>query len=358
MQTYYGSNESVASSALPSPWLIGKKEDITFFSLPVFIALLIFGMAQHPAVTNSVFLTMIAGYGFGLGPLHQGPSWFTYFDKDNFAYYSSNRLNQLRFFVMPPCLIVIGIAATIICPLFLFGALTICHVDHLLQQTVRLARLYRQEGTFATCSPIMEGLSQYSVAAAFTMIGFFRFNFLNFATMPGAGLLTTVTCMLAFVSVVIYLTGIIGEHKKGLPLHVPALLFWTISVLAWVPAAFVTNFFNAFLLPLTIHWFQFIGFNSVLVERKAKADRSSHPESTKPAFPPAATLLTMSFTYMALFIAIDWACHSNMAVLMKVIGLGILAGLSMCHYMLDTFIWRFQDEYPKKNIVPYICSSR
>ncbi len=124
-------------------------------------------------------------------------------------------------------------------------------------------------------------------------------------------------------------------------MSVPALLFWAVFVLAWVPAAFVTNFFNAFLLPLTIHWFQFIGFNSVLVERKAEADRNSLPESTKPAFPPVAALQTICFTYMTLFIVIDLACHSNLTVIMKVIGLGVLAELAMCHYMLDTFIWRF-----------------
>lgn len=358
MQTYYNSDGRALSYAQTSPWLIGKKEDIAFFFLPVFVAIAVFFLAQNPIVTNSMFLTMVAAYGFGLGPFHQGASWFTYLDKENFAYYASNNTNRFRFFVLPPLLILTGIVATVACPQFLFGALTICHIDHLLQQSVRLSRLYRREDKYATATFSLEAASQYSVALAFSLVGFYRFDFLNFSSFPGALALTITLCVIAAVSTAAYIFGILKRHSEGLPLHVPALLFWTLSVLAWAPGAFVNNFFLAFLIPLTIHWFQFIGMNAILVERKAAAYSSSDTGSRKSVLnlSPAVTLLAVCFVYMAMFVFIDYICHAPVSIYLKGLCVGILAGLAMCHYMLDTFIWRFQDDYPKEHILPYITS--
>ncbi|MCC6979116.1 MAG: hypothetical protein IT343_12400 [Candidatus Melainabacteria bacterium] len=355
MQTYYRSDESFGNNAVASPWLIGVKEDTLFFFLPVFAALAIFALAQHPLVNNSFFLAMIAAYGFGLGPFHQGASWFTYFDKENFAYYASNNLNRFRFFVMPPLLIFIGIVATIACPQFLFAVLVVLHIDHLLQQSVRLARLYRQEGKFATANFKLEAISQYCVAAACTMIGAYRFDFLQFCSVPYALVATGIASVAAVLATAAYIEGIVRQHRAGSPLQVPALLFWAVSLLAWVPAIFVTNFFHAFLIPLTIHWFQFIGMNAVLVERKAAKARGTNG---KMLLAPVLTLLAMCFIYMSIFIGIDFVCHTHASVIVKGLCLGVLAGLAMCHYSLDTFIWRFQDDYPREHILPYILPKR
>jgi len=356
MQTYYGSDGHALARAQSNPWLIGKKEDISFFFLPIFVAVAVFYFAQSQLVANSMFLTMIAAYGFGLGPLHQGASWFTYFDKDNFAYYGSNQTNRFRFFILPPILILTGIVATLACPTFLFAALTVCHIDHLLQQSVRLSRLYRKEQKYAATSFMMEGISQYSIAFAFSFVGFYRFDFLGFASLPGALYLTIATCAVAFVAAIAYVGGIVKQYAAGLPLHVPALLFWILSVLAWVPGAFVPNFFMAFLIPLTIHWFQFLGMSAVLVERKAAATASSATDSKKHLLSPAGMLLAVCFVYMAMFVFIDFLVHSPVSIYLKGVSVGVLSGLAMCHYMLDTFIWRWQDEYPQQHILPYITA--
>lgn len=257
---------------------------------------------------------------------------------------------------MPPLLIATGIVATISCPQFLFGALTICHIDHLLQQSVRLSRLYRKESKYATAKFPLEAASQYSVALAFSLVGFYRFDFLSFSSFPGAFPLTIATCVVAVVSAIAYLAGILKSHFKGLPLHIPALLFWVLSVLAWAPGAFVSNFYLAFLIPLTIHWFQFIGMNAVLVERKAKAAQTTSKASERSRLSPSFTLLSVCFVYMSMFIFIDYICHASVSVYLKGLSVGVLAGLAMCHYMLDTFIWRFQDDYPKEHILPYITA--
>lgn len=360
MQTYFRSDGNVMPAVQPNPWLIGKREDILYFFLPVFAALLVFFMAQHPVVSNSMFLSMIAAYGFGLGPLHQGPSWFTYFDKDNRTYYASNLTNRIRFFFLPPILMITGVLATLLCTQFLFAALTLCHIDHLLQQSVRLSRLYRKDDAYAAANPKMEGISQYSIAVAFSMVGFYRFNFLQFATVPGAYYWTVAACILAFVCVCVYVGGILKRRHEGLPIHYQSLLFWVISVLAWAPGAFVTNFYLAFLIPLTIHWFQFLGMNATLVERKAAAARKLHPESVKKdaMIPPALKLFAVCFTYMSMFVLIDYLSQTTASVVVKGLSVGVLSGLAMNHYMLDTFIWRWQDEYPKQHILPYIASQQ
>ncbi len=357
MQTYYGSDGQALVRAQQNPWLIGRKEDISFFFLPVIVAVAVYYLAQTQLVANSMFLTMIAAYGFGLGPLHQGATWFTYFDKDNLAYYKGNQINRFRFFILPPVLILTGIVATIACPQFLFGALTVCHVDHLVQQSVRLSRLYRKEDKFATANFELEGISQYSIAFAFTLVGFYRFDFLGFASMPGALFLTIAICVIAMLSALAYLGGIYRQHMDGLPLHLPALLFWILSVLAWVPGALVSNYFVAFLIPLTIHWFQFLGMNAILVERKAACTTCSATDSRRSLFRPAGILFGVCFIYLSMFVFIDFLCHSPVSVYLRGICLGVLAGLSMCHYMLDTFIWRFQDEYQQQHILPYIIKS-
>ena len=72
-------------------WMFGRKYDLLFYFLPVFVGCACFMLARFSPFSSSAFLVLIFLDAFGAGPFHWGPTWFAYFDKKNRTYWNGRK---------------------------------------------------------------------------------------------------------------------------------------------------------------------------------------------------------------------------------------------------------------------------
>jgi hypothetical protein len=156
-----------------------------------------------------------------------------------------------------------------------------------------------------------------------------------------------VTCVMT----VMYILRLRTKMQAGEALNVPAFGFWALSVLSLCPMAFLgKDFAQAFLAPVTWHWFQYIGLNYRLVKNKYAGERKADLVAAQPIMLFFAICLLL----VSVNLGLGYASKSLSASFIQDIVIGLLIGLVNCHYFLDAFIWRFREEYPRKSILPYL----
>jgi hypothetical protein len=142
------------------------------------------------------------------------------------------------------------------------------------------------------------------------------------------------------------------QVKAGAALNMPALALWFVGLFSMLPVAFMgKDFFAPFLVPLMIHWIQFIGMNIYLTKRKYVEQKVCG----LPGSHPLAFLLIFCLAYTLVYVALQRiADPSAGSEYWRTIALGLTMGLGMCHYFLDTYIWRFDQQFQKEAFLSYL----
>ncbi|HEY9713049.1 MAG TPA: hypothetical protein V6C72_06245, partial [Chroococcales cyanobacterium] len=146
--------------------------------------------------------------------------------------------------------------------------------------------------------------------------------------------------------------------RDGATLNVPAFVFWFMSVFALLPFAFYgKTFAEAFVIPVTIHWFQYIGLNYVLVRNKYTGENSLREDL------PRMSPMLLFFATCSIFLGL-WAALSLGSTIFGATGIamqicgGIVLGMANCHYFADAFLWRFREAHARETILPYLKNSK
>ncbi len=348
------------AAVLTFPWMFGRTFDILFFYVPVLIGIMCFSLSQWTAVSGSAFWTFLVLDAFGAGPFHFGPTWFAYFDKKNREHWGSEREKQIIFY-LAPVLLIVGVTLT-----FTFDPygiivllITIWAIQHIVQQNVGILLLYHNQGKGeAIVNRQLEMRSQQFPATFFSLVFFHRI-FLNSPQGIGWVIFFTVTGIWAAIPVVRYLMDMRRQVREGATLNVPALTFWAISVGVMIPFAFIgKNFNEAWIIPVTVHWFNYIGLNYAIVKKKYASDSPLRQDLPKISpmvlfFATCSALLLAAVVIMPVGTAVF---KSNPFIAKMLTGLWL--GVTACHYFLDAFLWRFREAHARESILPHLMSYR
>ncbi len=349
------------ASILTFPWMFGRNIDLLFFFFPIVIGTMCFLMTQNSYVAASALWLFLAMDAFGAGPFHFGPTWFAYFDKKNLEYWKNNRSKQLIFFLAPPLLIIFttwGYVVKATHP-FVILVLTLWAVQHLVQQNVGILLLYHnQKSGEAIVNRQLEMRSQQWPAVLFTFIFIHRVYFHNSMEI-GWLIFLALGTFVAFAPVVGYLNEMRKQIRDGSNLNVPAFGFWLISLLCMVPFAFLgKDFAEAWIIPVTLHWFQYIGLNYALVKSKYSINQPGARYLSQ--VPPLLLFfVTCSCFFLTAFLifqtaATIYGAKSDISEFLT----GFWLGLTSCHYFLDAFLWRFREPHARESILPHLMSYR
>jgi hypothetical protein len=349
----------VRPDVLTFPWMFGRSFDVMFFFLPVLLGITCFALSQVSVVSASAFWLFLVLDAFGAGPFHFGPTWFAYFDKKNRDYWKSMRSKQIIFFLAPP-LLIIGVTLTF---MYVFGVveilITIWAIQHLVQQNVGILLLYHNQGKGeAIVNRQLEMKSQQLPAILFSLIFFWRIFLLS---PQGIGWVVFFAglSIWALRPVVAYLIDMRNQVRSGSKINVPAFAFWVISVTCIVPFAFLgKNFAEAWIIPVTVHWFQYIGLNYAMVKSKYAPDSAQVGDLPRmsPLLLFFITCITLFVMAMLVFLVGNVVFKSNLMVTKMLTGLWL--GVTACHYFLDAFLWRFREAHARQSILPHLLSYR
>jgi hypothetical protein len=340
------------------PWMFGRGFDILFFFLPVFFGIALFGLTQTNLVSTSAILLALVVNAFGAGPFHWGPTWFAYFDKKNRTQWASQRSKQVIFFLAPPLIMLFSVVGAVYCIGIMFGITLLWAIQHLVQQNVGILLLYHNQGRGeAIVNRTLEVRTQHAAAFLFSTLFVYRTILHN---PPGIvwPFLIAILSVWTLLVVLLYVLDLSKQMRVGAYLNVPATLFWAVSVFSLLPFAFLGNSFDqAFLIPVTVHWFQYIGLNYVLVKYKYSPDEQIQ---NLPTTPPLVLFFLTCVAFLALGVGLIVLKQSGLIVQGMTLSIvaGLLMGLANTHYFLDAFLWRFREKYQRETILPYLLLPR
>ncbi len=346
---------------LEYPWMFGRTYDLLFFFLPVFFGIACFSLWRYTSLGSSAIWTILLLEAFGAGAFHWGPTWFAYFDKKNREYWNTQPVKMAVFYFGPPIVMTVSILGNVYYPWLITLVTMLWALQHLIQQNVGILLLYHNQGRGeAIVDRTTEMRSQQVPAIFFAAIFYWR----SFFGAPQNALCafiggTLLICAAYYVGRYIYLFS--KQVREGATINVPALGFWVLSVLAFLPFAFFgKQFDDSFLIPVTMHWFNYIGLNYMLVRNKyASGETSEENRINLPKFSPLALFfITCGMGVLTLAIIKSTVHMQGASPLMTQIIAGVYLGTANSHYLLDAFLWRFREEHARKTILPFLLVQR
>lgn len=352
--------QSALSLPITFPWLFGIKLDLFLFFLPALFGTILMSIAQQGSIASSPILLTLFLQGFGIGPFHQGITWFHYFDANNREHYGSGN-NKLWSVILPAVIVFLTTVLFWYYPLAVTFVYVLWTIQHIAQQNVGVMLLYHNHGRNEVIVDRNIEVRSIQTAAAF-------FSFLFLAHMIVGVDKYTYAAVYGVVAAtaleLLYLVGryvdqIYKQVKTGKSLNVPSLCFWLLSLGTLAPLGiFARDYTQGLFAALVIHWFQYIGLNAILVRRKYGE------ESNKRALTghrPIALFVSMGVFYAVLSMPLLTVLGNgfNVQALPWQIRLlaGIFNGLTLAHYFVDAFMWRFRDEFNRKSLLAYLKPS-
>jgi hypothetical protein len=336
-------------------WLFSQWYDLAFFFLPIPVAAGLYILAQSSAVTSSQFLLLALTSAFGAEQFHLGITAVYYLDKKNRDHYLGDRNKMLIFFLAPPLIF----ALTLIGQMFsvaLVAFIYMCwSIQHLVQQNMGILLLYHnQNRDEAIVNRKLEQLSQYTASTFFTLVFFRRvflhdFNWLALDVVLGLSLLV----MLLYCSG--YLYELSRQVKEGKTFNMPAFLFWAFAVGSLSPLAFLGHdFVSGFFIPVMVHWFQYIGLNYRIIDRKYAREQTGNLQNLIWPHPKLLFFVVPAVLVVSLWGIICYAKSVAPGSVSNHLLMGLVFSVAMTHYFLDAFLYRFRDGFQRETILKYL----
>lgn len=345
--------DAAGNSRLKFSWLFSWQYDTAFFFAPIVLSLFLCALVSSTWLTQSALLTFLALQAFGLGPFHQGATWFHYLDKQNRSHYLLDWKNRLIFFFAPALILLLTLGGRFLCPVLVYVIYIFWSVQHLVQQNFGILLLYHNHNSGEAIVPRkLEATSLHSSALLCTAVFCYRIFFPN--VLPTvANSLFVLLLLWAVWNSAAYLYSLHQQWQKGAYLNFPALLFWLIAQACLLPICFWgSNYSQAFLFPLILHWMQYIGLNYIIVKRKYPAGSTSNLPSQQPLLLFALAGLFLAGVVLTLYLLLNANLFGYQLPVQLLTGL--VLGLGMVHYYQDAVIWRFRETFPRQSLLPYL----
>jgi hypothetical protein len=160
-----------------------------------------------------------------------------------------------------------------------------------------------------------------------------------------------------------YVISLDQQVKAGAYINTAAQFFFCTSMISLAPLAFLGNTFaEGYMIPITVHWFQYIAINYVLVQNKYNVkERASNLPLANFSFAHPMTLffiLCLGIVVVTFTISGAKAMSICAQPLTQAILAGTILGLGNVHYFLDAFLWKFREPYQRQAILPYLLAGR
>lgn len=336
-------------------WLFGPKFDICMFLAPAVLAPAIF-VCLKPA-SSSAFLTFVIMQGLGVGPFHLGATWYHILNPRLRTHFFCNRLGMLLFFMLVGTILALSVACVHLMPTLLYSVYLIATVQHLTQQNIGILRLLHNPtiGDEAIASRETETRSIHASAWLFSALFLLRSSEPGSCQyiLCGAAALAAIDLIM---SVWRYLDELMAANKAGRVINLPAQLFWIISLAFLSPLALIPkNYSQALMIPLLVHWFQYIGLNAVLINNKYSAGHSkTQLNSQLVRFAASGVIYVTIFFFFGTQIAVtastSYNCYKTFVALML--------GLGLVHCLQEGFLWRFRDPVLRQELLAHLKARR
>lgn len=335
-------------------WMFSPWKDLLFFFLPVPLAFLMFSAAQTFKISNAVLYAVILLEVIGLGAFHQGATWFHFLDRENRQHYFLGWKGKLNFVAGPLLLFLATVAGEVYYPALTFFLYVCWSLNHAVQQNIGVLLLYQNSKSDEVKIPrSIQSWSQRFMALSFALMFFRR------VLLPGQTALGDLMWFPIGLSLLVgigysiaYIFTLGNQLSAGKYVNMPSFLFWLLCVAYLIPFAFLgNNYDDAVMIPLVVHWCQYIGINYIVAQRKYDGGLSDN----LPIKHPVLLYLISGFALVALAVTLTYIqkAESNETLPGQLLA-GALLGLGMVHYYLDGFIWRFRDKFPREAMLPYL----
>jgi len=338
--------------------MASREFDLLWYFAPLLVAGLASILLQQQVFVAPGLLFLFVVNAFGIGPMHQGPTWFFYFDKKNNAHWAEERQRQIVYYVGPVLVFIATVMLALWAPGLGLALTTLWGIQHFIQQNFGMVMLYHNKnGNEAIASRSVLSRSLWTPAIFFVSIFFYRVLFPGQSS-PWAIGVFTVLGLLALYDVTRYVLDLRKQVSAGARINAPAMMFWAVSVLYFLPFTWPgQRVESVFLIPGTMHWCQYIGLNLLLVRHKYE---ESERKGDLP-FSVSAVLLMAILCFGCLFffllthgLKMTFAPDSfNFRLL-----LGMAVGMSNVHYYQDAFLWRFREQFQRESIMPFLMKGR
>lgn len=149
-----------------------------------------------------------------------------------------------------------------------------------------------------------------------------------------------------------FLLSISRQLNSGKYLNLSHFCFWLLCIAYLIPFAFLgKDYDDALMIPLVIHWCQYIGINYVVARRKYE---DGHTEDL-PAKHPLGLYALSGFGLVSVIAVLTYfqKSYGDNALPGQILR-GAILGMGMVHYYLDGFIWRFRDKFPRDAMLPFL----
>ncbi|MBX9947781.1 MAG: hypothetical protein K2Y39_01330 [Candidatus Obscuribacterales bacterium] len=342
------------------PWMFGREYDILFFFLPAILGVVLFFSVRFSPLGLSALWSILLLEAFGAGAFHWGPTWFAYFDSKNRESWKSQPLKFAVFFVAPLIVLPLCILGSIYIPWVITLITMLWALQHLIQQNIGILLLYHNQNRGeAIVDRTIEMRSLQAPSIFFAAILYWR-HFFGSPSFWVYKLIGIVLFVIAVYFVSKYLLEFARQVRNGAAVNVPALLFWALSYLSFLPCAYLGNKpEDCLLIPLTMHWFQYIGLNYMLVRNKYVESQENISNLPVPKVSPILLFMVTGAVGMGILAFIKVGMHMKGAnpLVIQVLA-GTYMGIANLHYLHDAFLWRFREEHARKTILPFLMSYR
>lgn len=342
--------------------LFNESADVLFLFAPLVVAFALVWFAQ--SCCHSALMFTLAAQGFGLAHFHQSATWWHFFDSNNRSFYFTPR-NILWALLLPAAFIPLSVAGFMYFPALLMVVYLVWTIQHLLSQNIGLFLLYIRNNQNCANGDAATGIrAMHSAAAAcgfWFLLGQVETNQLLVKIVGSLSLILAVETVFCVVK---FARSIDAERRSGRVVNVPYVLFWILSVLYFVPLVVYGKAWQlGLLIPVTLHWFQYIGLNLLLVKRKYAMGSSFWLGESLAGTNDSSrfyyrTFAICSFVFVAVSLVLAYVtqltdAHPSVALACN----SVLTALIFVHYTHDAFIWRFRESFNRASILPYVLRS-
>lgn len=334
-------------------WLFGRNIDLGLFYAPIILAFAAVSLSHDPAINQSLFLTFLFAHGFGLGPFHIGITYFHYLDRRNLRAYMKPE-NITHAFLLPALSFIVTVPLFCCAP-SLLAILTIwVSMHHTTQQNIGFLMLYQNhDKNEIAVDRQTTFMSLHAVTLLFGMV--FFHNCIRKGPLVACAIDwgMAISGIIAAAFVYRYLAAMFKQYKVGRDLNVPAVAFWLLSAMFYVPfLIYGKNISQGMAIGTFVHLFQYIGLNFILAKRKYSRDENA--EQLLVPLKPLMLLAVCGLAWLALNAILFAFAESMRGGLGCPILMGLITGVGVQHFVQDTYIWKLRFRHNREAILPYL----